>query len=617
MKKIVSILLAVFWLTAGNMSSLACTGAEGSAASGQYDYVEAFTDRGFAVVHAGGKEGVIDTEGREIIAPEWDGVVIDNDGRKALCINYPEGPVVVVDLDAGETYYREESLPTAYVADRYALQDNVRVYTQNNLVGLEDADGNILCEAKYDYIDVFMERDCAIVHIGDKVGIVTRDGRETVPVEWDHIQMTSDGKTVRCSNYSPEVYSNCIFDAETGEELYRTDEDTQSDMEYDRILIRNVRLPYRTDVYDARMKLLFSVNAYLENYEHYYLAEFNDGSRGMYDLEGNLVIDGLTDIGYESNGYAAYFRTEYTYESETEQIIDGIGNGLDRLLWKNNGRYRDRNCLEWVLYRFGMETRPRQEVKKYLGIISVNGERFEYDGAYQKSAWGDFPSDVIKIGGEGLYIVNVAADGESDESGWTYFDSEGNQAVPGNYSFAYPFVDGSAVVRKDGVDYLIDRNGEMISMVCEGVCWNTGNVIAYEQPIIAACYDNCAYHRVIDRKGNFINDTMYKTFRYDFEGHFFAEILGGGATVTDIYGNGLLKDSWDGVSTEDNDHTDGAWVWKDDLLYHVDLRTGEQTSEQGYRELGHGAARLPGGDNWVVVDETGNPVGPYYQSGWF
>ena len=609
MKKIVTaLLLAGLCLHACTVSSFASGETEV-----QYDYVEPSADKGFSVVHKDGKEGLVSEDGKEIISPQWDSVAIDDDGKKALCMNYPEGPVMVVDLDTGEAYHREESLPTAYVADRYALQGNVRVYTQNNLVGLEDADGNVLCEAKYDYIDAFMGRDCAIAHIGNKKGIVTRDGRETVPVEWDYIQMTSDSKTVRCCNYNPEVYSDRIFDAETGEELYRTDQNTQSEMEYDRILIKNVRPPYRTDVCDAQMKPLFSVSAYLENYEHYYLAEFNDGSRGMYDLEGNLVIDGLTDIGYKSNGYAAYFRTEYAYESETERVIDGIGNGLDRLLRKNNGRYRDRKCLEWVLYRFGVETLPRQEVKKYLGIIGVNGERFEYDGAYEKGAWGDIPGDAIKFGGEGLYLVNVAPEDEESGAGWTYFDSEGNQAVPGHYSFAYPFVDGSAVVRKDGIDCLIDRNGETLYTLCEGVCWNTGNVIAYEQPIIAACYDNCAYHRVIDRKGNFISDTKYRTFRYDLEGHFFAEVLGGGATVTDVFGNDLLKNSWDGVSTDANNHTDGAWMWKNDLLYHVDLTTGEPTSVLGYREREHGAVRLPGGDNWVVFDENGNPVGPYYE----
>ena len=610
MKKIVSILLAVLCLTAGNMSSLACTGAEGSAASGQYDYVEAFTDKGFAVVHTGGKEGVIDAEGREIIAPEWDGVVIDDDGRKALCINYPEGPMAVVDLNTAEAYHQEENLPAAYVSDRYALQGNVRVYTRGEFVGLEDADGNALCEAKYDYIEAFRGLDCAIAHMDDKCGVISRDGREIVPVQWNYIKLSPDGKTALCDSYSNS--GKCIFSLETGEMLYEETEYTWIEMEYGNIIIQRTRTPYQANVYDSRMQMLFSVSAQLRHYETYYLAEFNDGSQGMIDLEGNIVIDGLSQIGYLRDGYAAYFRSEYTYADETEQLIDEIGNGLDRLLWKNRGDYRDRNCLEWVLYRLGVKTQPRME-KKYLGVIGVDGEQFEYDSAYQKGAWGDYPSDAIEIGGEGLYLVNMAAsdDGMSD-SRWVYLDADGRQAVPGRYDSAYMFVDGGAVVYNDGEYYLIDRDGEKLCDVADLSCWGHGMVRDKEQHLIAQCYGG-EYHRLINRKGEFVNDVKYRTLQYEIDGYFSAEILNGGAMILDDQGNAVVDSGWELYGEGSFDGVPGAWLWKDGLLYHVDLATGEATHAQGYTDVNARAACLPDGKTWVVYDERGNPVGPWYE----
>ena len=77
-----------------------------------------------------------------------------------------------------------------------------------------------------------------------------------------------------------------------------------------------------------------------------------------------------------------------------------------------------------------------------------------------------------------------------------------------------------------------------------------------------------------------------------------------------------INGMWDGHFIGGNDGAPGPWVKIGGLVYQIDKQTGKPTHEQGYSEVFYDSACLPDGKTWVVIDEMGNPVGPYYgQSG--
>lgn len=336
--------------------------------------------------------------------------------------------------------------------------------------------------------------------------------------EWDSISRRDNSPAAIYINHDGPLL---IADKETGEKLFEADSGTFASFEDDRIVIYShnkkgfYHPPYKTTVCDLYMQPIFTVEAKLLKQGNYYLAEFNDGTYGMIALDGEVIIDGLTSIQRLDDNHAGYYRATYTHETEFEAWIDAIGNYLDKKLYKNDGRYRERNCLEWALYRFGIVTRPRKQDTLYAGIIDLEGNRFEYTGNLHSDA---LTGDVgIRDGGEGLYLVRIC---QGEQFGWIYIDDQGKQAVPGMYDVAHAFVDGSAVAGSYDKKYLIRKNGERINDIILGICWPSGYEGAYEQSIIPVCIDNGKYHKFINRNGEFINNTLYENVKWDRDGFF-------------------------------------------------------------------------------------------------
>lgn len=506
-------------------------------------------------------------------------------------------------------------LPFCFAEVEYAMQGNVRVYVERGLAGIEDGSGNPLCEAKYAYIDPFLGRDCAIVHIGEKMGVVSREGKEVIPVQWDSVELTDDGKAAVCYNY-PNNPRN-VFDTVTGELMYAEKKNESISVEGDRINVYSHhakhfnRPPFHTDIRDSGMNLIFSANARLVDFGGFYYTEFNDGSLGILDMDGNVILDGAGSImTTRQDGVIGYHREQYRHANAFEACIDIIGNALDRGLWKNSGDYRGRNCVEWVLYRFGVLTQPRVVIPT-LGILEDGKVLFEYTGDVSRSSLADY-SDSIKPGGEGLYLI-YTGDGKSAD-GWIYVDESGQQAVPGRYDNAYKFIDGAAVVytHEDGY-FLIGRDGERITEVTWTLSWIDDD--AFEQKVIPVYVfdkEEGRYYRMMDRKGEFISDARYNTVVWEYWGRFHVTDLNGNALILDEYGKNTSGKVWEAHGGSGVEYIDPPWMMMDGLYYHIDMETGEPTHEQGYAEIQYECALMPDGESWVVVDEMGNPAGPYY-----
>ena len=512
-------------------------------------------------------------------------------------------------------------LPVCFAEVEYALQDGVRVYAENGLAGLEDAAGNALCEAKYTCIEAFLDRDYAVFHEGELCGIISREGKEVVPAKWQLIEFTSDGLTAVGYGYADNRIGRHVYDLKTGEVLYEEKKNESVSVEGNRINVYShhkkwfYRPPFRTDIYDSRMNLIFSKDARLQARGEVYIAEFNDGSYGILDMDGQILLNGIAGCWFNEDDTISYHRERYRHANAFEACIDIIGNALDRGLWKNSGDYRDRNCVEWVLYRLGYVTQPRKVIPT-VGIFDGNETVFEYSGkVVQQGSLQDL-SESVKNGGEGLYLVHVG--GEKSADRWIYVDESGNQAVPGNFDRAYVFIDGTAVVYTyDEGYFLIGKDGERIGDVVWGQSWIDDGSFEHAvipvytvEPIMDGIEER--YYRLMNRKGEFISDTRYKTVEWAYWGCFNAVDMQGNLHMLDENGNSINGKVWERDGGDPHEDVSAPWVKHKGLYYHIDMATGEFTHEQGYSEVGFESACLPDGKNWVVIDEKGNPVGPYY-----
>ena len=66
--------------------------------------------------------------------------------------------------------------------EEWKVPDRITYYETDGKTGLKSADGEILAEAKYDYIGCFDEHGLAHVYSGDQIGIIRADGKVIVPL---------------------------------------------------------------------------------------------------------------------------------------------------------------------------------------------------------------------------------------------------------------------------------------------------------------------------------------------------------------------------------------------------------------------------------------------------
>ncbi len=145
MKKIV---LGVFVA----LSSLAF--AQSTEISGKYDKIGKFS-HGLATVHKGGLVGVINTEGKEIIKPEYQRIS-------------PFG------------------------------RDGVAYTRKKDMVGLIDNTGKVIVENQYDFIGHFKGNN-AVVRKGNLCGVITKQGKLIVDIKYDKLQC-EDNNVIKAIN---------------------------------------------------------------------------------------------------------------------------------------------------------------------------------------------------------------------------------------------------------------------------------------------------------------------------------------------------------------------------------------------------------------------------------
>lgn len=149
MKKVISAFLFLFAFQVKSQIEI----------SAKYDHIGRFS-HGIAIVELGGKRGAINTEGKEVIKPEWDNL----------------------------TGFGEDGIGFA---------------RKNGLVGLIKTDGTIIIEPLYERISDF-KNNRAIISKGIYKGVIDITGKVIIEPKYEHLSFEENG-VVRAKSGGKEV----------------------------------------------------------------------------------------------------------------------------------------------------------------------------------------------------------------------------------------------------------------------------------------------------------------------------------------------------------------------------------------------------------------------------
>lgn len=148
----------------------------------RYDYVYSESD-GMRKVEKNGKKGLIDSKGREVVAPQYDYIYSKSDG------------LYKVEKNGKKGFIRSDG--TVFIAVKYdyiySKSDGVYKVELNSKKGFVDAKtGKEICPPKYDYI--YSKRDGLYkVELNGKKGFLDANYQEILPPTYDYIYSFSGG----------------------------------------------------------------------------------------------------------------------------------------------------------------------------------------------------------------------------------------------------------------------------------------------------------------------------------------------------------------------------------------------------------------------------------------
>ena len=355
--------------------------------------------------------------------------------------------------------------------------------------------------------------------------------------------------------------------------------------------------PYRTTVYDLDENPLFTVDGYFAQYYDgisnvnrsglsdgfgvVWLNEDNESGIewGVVSDTGEMLMDGLTDVNGVWDGYIYYSRDFGV------PLLDKIADRLERKLGVHTG----------VCGRFNLE-----------------GDRLELPG-----------TNLSGPDGQGYMILQLWGwDSPQDSDRFVYVDESGEIAIDYAYEQAWPFVDGSAVVKKGGAYMLIAPDGAEICPISSN--WNSGWMSyprAFSAPVLPM--DTPQGMVLVNRRGEVVNDTPYAEVQSDMIGWLHADILvcvddAGISHFVDAQGEVLFSLPLENWRWHSND-PDVLWAQQDGLWGRLDVQgiygePGQYTSADRYLQVEHMDEDLTVGQktdgSWVAIGEMGEAAGP-------
>lgn len=182
---------------------------------GRREYeIEQISEFKYYTIKDDGKVGIIDTNGNQIISPEYDSIKIPNPQKPVfICTynyNYETGEYDTKILNDKEeilfTEYEEVScIALKNIITEVPYEKSVLKYKKDGKYGLIDFEGKVIVKPIYDEIDNLLYKEGELlVKKEDKYGVINIKGTVLIEIKYDSI--SSDGYYSADSKYRKDGY---------------------------------------------------------------------------------------------------------------------------------------------------------------------------------------------------------------------------------------------------------------------------------------------------------------------------------------------------------------------------------------------------------------------------
>ncbi|RQO30161.1 hypothetical protein DBR32_11285 [Taibaiella sp. KBW10] len=303
----------------------------------------------------------------------------------------------------------------------YEFHDGLAVVERDKKQGLIDTTGREIVPLKYDYISGFEDSERAMVKSGEKWGYIDKKGKEIIPLIYDK------------ANYFMDELST-----------------VQQNDQWFIIDTLNNRKRVKYD--------LAELGSFYEGRASFRIRGQSD--KGYLDREGKIAIQArYQDVSYFDKGLAAVeFNGKKGFVNKKgEEVVpfryDGypyFSEGLALVCTNGLCGFVDTNGKELIPLKY-----PDADAHSFydgLAIIKMAG----------KYSCIDKKGDVVippiydeMIQGEGMLAVMKGGQGY-------YLDLKGNVLFKEVYQEVFPFSDGAARVKQNGIWFFIDKQGKRL-----------------------------------------------------------------------------------------------------------------------------------------------------------
>ena len=396
-----------------------------------YHFVYSFQD-GLAKVQKNEQYGLIDKNGKEVVAVQYDelypfheGLAFVKKGEKVGFIDKTGNEVVPIQYDDDEDYYMELSHPPFFANKIVSLNKNGKAVLVDNTgkeLNLKQY------ETPYSPYYYWFSEGLAAVQQNGKWGFIDTTGKEVIAPQYDSADSFNNGLA------QVEQNGQSVFIDKTGKAVFSVPQ------HYDYIYpfsdgLAKVEKNGKLGFMDKTGKEVIPVQ-YYSAYEFSeglaFVKKEENGKWGVIDKTGQEVVPYQYDIYFmESenptfkNGFARVMK------NDKHGLIDKTGREVvplqyDTILWKFN------------------DGLARVEKDGKYGFVDTTGREVvltQYQFAHDFS--------------EGLAAVEK-------ENKYGFIDTTGKEVIPCEYNETHDFSEGLAAVKTDDGWQFIDKTGKVV-----------------------------------------------------------------------------------------------------------------------------------------------------------